>query len=356
MNNIELKINLKKENFLLNVNLVLPGEGITAIFGESGSGKTSILRCISGLEKNDNCKISVNKVIWQNEKIWVPTHKREIGYVTQESSLFPHLSIENNLKFVLKRINGNDQNFLNYLLDLLGIRGLLKRFPESLSGGEKQRIAIARALVSKPKLILMDEPLASLDIKRKKEIYPLLDRLNNELKIPILFVTHSIDEVIRLANHIVIINDGKLVSNGSFTDSYTQENFFQKYGQIQETILDVKIGEIDQRWNLTRYDFSGGSLWGSKSEIVIKKKIRLKIHAKDISIVKEQPKKTTIQNILQGKIKSILNDDEKGFALVKILIGKNIFLARVTSKSLFEINLKIDDEVWIQIKSVAIED
>ncbi len=211
--------------FRLDIDLQLPASGITVLFGHSGSGKTTLLRCIAGLERATHGFLQINGDIWQDSErgVFLPTHKRALGYVFQEANLFQHLTVAENLQFGLKRIaKAPTEVNLNNILDLLGISHLLKRMPEHLSGGERQRVAIARALVLNPAVLLMDEPLASLDFKRKQEILPFLSRLHQELHIPVLYVTHSQQEVAQLADHLVILAEGKVLAEGPLSDTLSR--------------------------------------------------------------------------------------------------------------------------------------
>ena len=200
MAGIDARFRLDWPGFSLNVDLTLPGRGVTALFGHSGSGKTTLLRCIAGLERAPQGRLAVDGEVWQDAGCWLPPHKRPIGYVFQEASLFAHLTVLGNLRYGLKHISGAQRVSLDHAIELLGIAHLLDRKPDLLSGGERQRVGIARALAVSPRLLLMDEPLAALDLKRKQEILPYLERLHDELSIPVLYVSHSTDEVARLAD------------------------------------------------------------------------------------------------------------------------------------------------------------
>ncbi|MDP1536360.1 MAG: molybdenum ABC transporter ATP-binding protein [Burkholderiales bacterium] len=221
--------------FTLDVDLELPSRGVTALFGHSGSGKTTLLRCIAGLERTANGYLAIDGTLWQDGASFLPTHRRPIGYVFQEASLFPHLSVRGNLEYGAKRAQslpareggagGGRANLcrpasadFSHIVELLGIGTLLDRKPERLSGGERQRVAIARALLTAPRLLLMDEPLAALDLARKNEILPYLERLHDELEIPVLYVSHAPDEVARLADHLVVMDGGRAVAQGPLAD------------------------------------------------------------------------------------------------------------------------------------------
>ncbi len=222
MAGIEARFHLDWPGFCLDVDPDLPGRGITALFGHSGSGKTMLLRCIAGLERVRNGRLVVADEVWQDTGRWLPTHKRPIGYVFQEASLFPHLTALGNLRYGLRRMVDARWVNLDQVIELLGIGHLLDRKPDRLSGGERQRVAIARALAVSPRLSLMDEPLAALDMKRKQEILPYLERLHDELNIPVLYVSHSPDEVARLADHLVVMEGGKAKAGGPLAEMLTR--------------------------------------------------------------------------------------------------------------------------------------
>ncbi len=214
---IHARLQLDHGAFSLDLDVQLPGRGVTALYGPSGSGKTTCLRCIAGLERPARGFIEVNGQVWQNSEhaVFVPPHKRSVGYVFQEASLFAHLSVRANLAFGLKRIAPAQRRVdMQQATELLGIGHLLDRQPHNLSGGERQRVGIARALLTSPQLLLMDEPLAALDSRRKNEILPYLQRLHDELDIPVLYVSHSQDEVARLADHIVLLDGGRALASG----------------------------------------------------------------------------------------------------------------------------------------------
>jgi molybdate transport system ATP-binding protein len=216
---IHARFDLDYSEFRLAVDLVLPGSGVTVLFGHSGSGKTTLLRCIAGLQQAAKGFLQINGEVWHDSErgVFLPTHKRSLGYVFQEANLFPHLSVKGNLQFGLKR-TGQTGADLTHILELLGIVHLLDRMPDRLSGGERQRVAIARALALNPKVLLMDEPLAALDFKRKQEILPFLERLHRELHIPLLYVTHSQQEVAQLADQLVILDEGRVLASGPLSE------------------------------------------------------------------------------------------------------------------------------------------
>lgn len=350
---LQLKFELKRTDFALNVDLQLPGRGVTTLFGPSGCGKTTLLRCIAGLERASG-SLMVNEQVWQDATHFIPTHQRAIGYVFQEASLFPHLSVRGNLQYGMKRARGNANLAIDPVIDLLGIGALLDRKPDGLSGGERQRVAIARALAVDPKLLLMDEPLAALDLKRKQEILPYLDRLQATLEIPILYVTHSPDEVVRLAHHLVVMDAGSVVASGDLADTLSQLDLPVKLGQEAGVVIESVVGSIDSQWHLTRMDFDGGSVWIRDPGLALGAKARVRILASDVSLAREQPGKSSIQNVLQGQIDGMRDDEHPGLVLVRVRVGHTALLARVTKRAVSELALEVGDSVWTQVKSVAL--
>jgi molybdate transport system ATP-binding protein len=350
---LRLKFTLTRADFALNVDLQLPGRGVTALFGPSGCGKTTLLRCIAGLERASG-SLMVNEHLWQDATHFTPTHQRAIGYVFQEASLFPHLSVRGNLQYGRKRASRNGNVAIDPIIDLLGIRALLDRKPEGLSGGERQRVAIARALAVDPQLLLMDEPLAALDLKRKQEILPYLDRLQATLEIPILYVTHSPDEVVRLAHHLVVMDAGSVVASGELADTLSQLDLPVKLGQEAGVVIDSVVGSIESQWHLTRMDFDGGSVWIRDPGLALGAKARVRILASDVSLAREQPGKSSIQNVLQGQIDAMRDDEHPGLVLVRVKVGDTALLARVTKRAVSELALTPGDTVWTQVKSVAL--
>ena len=360
---IHLQINIARSAFELKLELQLPAQGITAIFGPSGSGKTTLLRVVAGLEKNPQGLIQIGENIWQDTKqgIYVPTWQRPLGYVFQESSLLPHLSVAENLNFGLKRVlkSANSaptaaNKALQASIELLGIGGLLQRMPDELSGGERQRVAIARAIAMQPKLLLMDEPLASLDAARRQEIFPWLARLRDELKIPMLYVTHSAEEVTRLADHLLVLDRGQVKAQGPVNQVLTQVVNPVVVGEDAGALIAGHIGAVDAQWHLSRVDFDGGSVWMRDEGLTVGKAVRIRILARDVSLATSEPQNTSIQNQLRGSIQSITSDPHPSQVMVVLKCGAEEVLARVTNRAVNELALQVGMPVWAQVKSVAL--
>ena len=360
---IYLQINIARSAFELKLELQLPGQGITAIFGPSGSGKTTLLRAVAGLEKNPQGRIQIAANIWQDTKqgIHLPTWQRPLGYVFQESSLLPHLSVAENLNFGLKRAlkSANSaqteaNKALQASIELLGIGSLLKRMPDELSGGERQRVAIARAIAMQPQLLLMDEPLASLDAARRQEIFPWLARLRDELKMPMLYVTHSAEEVTRLADHLVVLDQGHVKAQGSVSAVLTQVVNPVVVGEDAGALIAGCIGAVDAQWHLSRVDFDGGCIWMRDAGLPVGKAVRIRILARDVSLATAEPQNTSIQNQLRGSIQSITPDAHPSQVTVVLKCGAEEVLARVTKRAVNELALQVGMPVWAQVKSVAL--
>ena len=360
---IQLQINIGRSAFQLSLDIQLPGQGITAIFGPSGSGKTTFLRAVAGLEKNPKGRIQIGTNIWQDTKqgIYLPTWQRPLGYVFQESSLLPHLSVTENLNFGLKRAlksassaQTEANKALQASVELLGIGSLLQRMPNELSGGERQRVAIARAIAMQPQLLLMDEPLASLDATRRQEIFPWLARLRDELKIPMLYVTHSAEEVTRLADHLVVLEQGRVKAQGSVSAVLTQVVNPVVVGGDAGALIAGCIGAVDAQWHLSRVDFDGGCIWMRDAGLPVGKAVRIRILARDVSLATAEPQNTSIQNQLRGSIQSITPDAHPSQVMVVLKCGAEEVLARVTKRAVNELALQVGMPVWAQVKSVAL--
>ncbi|MBT9539459.1 molybdenum ABC transporter ATP-binding protein [Thiobacillus sp.] len=355
MNAIQARFKLDYAGFSLDVDLQLPGRGVTALFGHSGSGKTTLLRAIAGLEKVPGGFLEVNGTVWQDATTFLPVHKRPLGYVFQEASLFPHLSIRRNLEYGMRRVSaGSRQVSLDQAVALLGIDPLLDRMPDKLSGGEKQRVAIARALATSPRILLMDEPLAALDLKRKNEILPFLERLHDELDIPVLYVSHAPDEVARLADHLVVMEQGRALASGPLGETLARLDLPIRLGEDAGVVLEGTIAELDAEWHLARVDFAGGSLWVRDSGVPLGQHVRVRILARDISIARVAQSDSSILNVLPTTIEQLTDDTHPALALVRLNAGGVPLVARITRRSAARLALCPGLNVWAQIKAVAL--
>jgi molybdate transport system ATP-binding protein len=355
---IEARLSLPRRGFTLDVTLALPARGVTALFGPSGCGKTTLLRALAGLEHAQG-RIVLSGDVWQDDAAgrFVATHQRAIGYVIQEAALFPHLDVQRNLVYGLKRIALGERRIpLEQVVGLLGIGHLLARRPDTLSGGERQRVAIARALATSPKLLLMDEPLAALDAKRKAEVLPYLDRLHAELGIPMIYVSHSIDEVARLADHLVIMEAGRVLADGPLPDMLARLDLPVAFGDAAGVVLDAVVGERDPQWQLARLDVDGEAcrLWSRDAGLPVGRRVRLRVLARDVSLTRTPQAGTSIGNQLRGTIEAIADDEHPALALVRVRVGTAPVVARLTRRSAHSLDLAVGMPVWAQVKTVAL--
>jgi molybdate transport system ATP-binding protein len=355
MNDIKAKFRIDWPDFTLDVDLELPGRGVTALFGHSGSGKTTLLRCIAGLQRADQGVLKFKGEVWQDEKKCLPTHQRQLGYVFQEASLFPHLSARKNIEFGMKRTAAPlDTAKLNHVIELLGIAQLLERKPEQLSGGERQRVGIARALAVNPRILLMDEPLAALDLKRKQEIMPYLERLRDELEIPVLYVSHSPEEVARLADHLVALEGGRVVASGPLNEILTRLDSPLAHFDDAGAVIEAAVAQQDEKYHLTRLDFAGGQLWVGRVEQPFGTRVRARVLARDVSIATQPPQGSSINNILNARIEELI-DEGPDKVIVRMKVGEtHILLSRITRRSRDHLGLIAGMYVCAQVKSVAL--
>nr|WP_183410114.1 molybdenum ABC transporter ATP-binding protein [Litorivivens lipolytica] len=341
--------------FNLDVDLTLPDRGITAIYGASGSGKTTLLRCIAGLQRAQSGFLSLNGLVWQDAQRFVPTHQRALGYVFQEASLFSHLDVQGNLDFARRRSRNRDQDYLKNVVAMMGIEPLLKRSTAALSGGERQRVAIARALLSQPKLLLLDEPLAALDTSRREEILPYLERLHEEFEAPVLYVSHSLDEITRLADQLVVVENGRVEANEALSIALTRTELSISQHDDAGVILEARVVERDDQWHLIRAAFTGDSLWVRDNGDSLDTALRIRVLARDVSLALEEPGASSIVNRLKAEVEAIDETADSAMALVTLkLAGENRLLARLTRRSVHSLELCVGRPVWAQVKSVAV--
>ncbi len=351
---IGIRVEAEVGDFSLDVELQLPGQGVSALFGHSGSGKTLLLRCIAGLHPT-RATVCINGSMWQDAARFMPVHQRPLAYVFQEASLFPHLSVQRNLEYGYRRLTAQQRRIsFEQAVAWLGLERLLARMPDKLSGGERQRVAIARALLTSPQLLLMDEPLSALDQRSKQEILPYLELLNRSLSIPVLYVTHAADEVARLADHLVVLEQGRALASGPLTETLARLDLPIRQEEDAGVVILAHIAERDSRWHLARATFAGGNLWVKDSGLPVDQQVRLRVLARDISLAKTRHEDQSTLNLLAAQITDIVNSDHPAVVLVRVLIGTTPLLARLTARSVETLELVAGDSVWVQIKSVAV--
>jgi molybdate transport system ATP-binding protein len=308
---------------------------------------------MAGLEKGDTGFLKVGDSIWQSEHNFVPTHKRQIGYVFQDAALFDHLNVESNLNYVIKRKTGLTEDFIDSIYTLLDIKPLINRSTVQLSGGEKQRVAIARALLTNPKILLLDEPLSALDLKRKNEILPYLDSLHSQLEIPILYVTHSQDETSRLADHLMLIEDGKIIGNGPINEMLTRFDLPLSHSGDAISIFDARVMSRDTDFNLMHLKFKGGQFIVPDNKLPIESLVRIRVAARDVSITKKKQTDTSILNIFPAVVEEMVPEGDAQ-VMVRLTLNGVTLLACLTRKSATSLKLDQGLSVFIQVKSVAI--
>jgi molybdate transport system ATP-binding protein len=352
---LALRVALARAEFALDVTCDIPSQGITGLFGRSGSGKTTLLRCIAGLERTARALIDFNGEIWQDGDTFVPTHRRAVGVVFQESSLFPHLDVRGNLEFGLKRVPPGQRRLgFDEAVALLDLSALLKHRAPRLSGGERQRVAIARALLASPRLLLMDEPLSNLDQSSKVEILPHLERLRDSSAIPIIYVSHALGEVMRLADHLVLLESGRVRAAGPLQQLLARSDL--RLGQLEDSgcVFDAMVEEHDPAYHLTYVRIGAGRVAISLKQVPIGQRVRVRIDARDVSLALKPPELTSIINILPAKVMTLSNDGDPAQTLVLLEAGSEPLLARITRRSASQLGIAPGMLLYAQVKSVAL--
>jgi molybdate transport system ATP-binding protein len=343
-------------DFTLDAQFTLPSRGVTALFGQSGCGKTTLLRCMAGLTRLRDGYLRVGDETWQDGRQMLPPHKRAVGYVFQEASLFAHLSVRSNLDFARKRARDGGQGpQFDDVVSLLGLRPLLERSPADLSGGERQRVAIGRALLSAPRILLMDEPLSGLDRISKDEIIPYLERLHDQLDIPILLISHDTDEVERLADHLLLMEDGQIQSAGPLLDMLADPTLFIAKSRKTASVLEATVTSFDDKDQLTTLDIAGLPLWVPGFVGASGQKRRVRIAATDVSLARDKPSRTTILNVLPACIVDIHPLDS---GRVNVVLGLDNpdgprVIARISLRSFNSFGFETGQRVYAQVKGVS---
>lgn len=332
-------------------------EGVVALFGQSGAGKTTLINSIAGLVRPGKGRITFDdEVLFDAEQgINVPARKRRFGYVFQEGRLFPHLTVRQNLTY--SRIFGAEMTSdgFEHIIELLGLRDLLHRRPAQLSGGERQRVAIGRALLARPRMLLLDEPLASLDARRRDEIMRYLELLRDEVRIPIIYVSHSVEEVVRLAATVVLLASGTVAAVGSVEDVMGRPDLRPAAGVFEGgTIIDARVTSQDMQYDLATLTFDGGTLTVTNLDALIGEPVRVRIRARDVSIALDLPTRISIQNVLHGKI-SAVSPPRGGIVDVSISVGGTVIRSRVTQRAVEQLRLATGLNVYAMIKAVSLD-
>lgn len=353
---LTIDINKQLGGLTLKVNAQIPMQGICAVFGRSGAGKTSLVNILGGLSKPDSGVITLGEqhLYHQDERINLPPERRRIGYVFQEARLFPHYSVRGNLNY------GNrdkDQDHFDKIVTLLGLEALLNRYPATLSGGEKQRVAIGRALLTRPQMLLMDEPLASLDLPRKRELIPYLLQLAKTLDLPIIYVSHSLDEILQLADNMLVLDKGQVVACGPLQqiwDSTEMRPWLPT--KEQSSLLSATVSQLHTKYRMTGLTLANGTeLWINGLQLAVGNNIRVRIHANHVSVCTQRPEGSSIRNILPVTIADIIFSESahKDNVQVKLLLGDDHLWANITRWACDELGLSVGQSVFAQIKGVS---
>jgi molybdate transport system ATP-binding protein len=358
---IAATLRLPRGAFTLDVALDLPARGTSALFGPSGCGKTTLLRCLAGLERAPRGRVVVDGEVWQDEAagVFVPVHRRAVGVVFQEASLFEHLDVRGNVEFGWKRLAPARRRVsIEQAVEWTGIGALMSRPTTRLSGGERQRVAIARALAVSPRLLLMDEPLAALDAARKAEILPAIERLGALSGIAVVYVSHAIAEVARLADHVVLMDAGRAVAAGPVGELLSRLDLPLPPGEDAGVVLLGEVGALDAPWQLARLDVPGASFWTRDPALPVGHPIRLRVLARDVSLSLAEQPGSSIANQLPAVVEAIADDAHPSQVLVRLRTqgGASALLARVTRRSAHALALAPGLAVWAMVKSVALLD
>lgn len=354
---IDLDIRRRQGDFTVDMAFSADGAGVTALFGRSGSGKTSVINMVAGLARPDAGRIAVAEgVLFDSAKgIDVPPDRRRVGYVFQEARLFPHLTVRANLTYGMRRAaRGERYVGFDQAVAVLGIDHLLERRPASLSGGEKQRVAIGRALLASPRVLLMDEPLASLDSSRKGEVLPFIARLPREFGIPILYVTHSMDEILRLADTLVLVDGGRAAAVGSLEDVTSRIDLRPLTGRYAAgAVVRAVVAGQDESYGLTLLSFAGGMLKMGRVDLPPGTPVRLRVHARDIALATQPPANVSIQNVFPAIIRALR---PTGGHLVDVSLdaGGAALWAQITALSCDDLGLVAGRSVHVMIKALSI--
>jgi molybdate transport system ATP-binding protein len=350
---LRVDIRVDHGDFTLEIAQEFALSGVTGLFGQSGSGKSTLLRVIAGLETRAVGRVMMGSEVWQDERNRLPPERRGVGYVFQDTRLFPHLTVQGNLDYALRRARGLGGPEMAEIVAALDLGGLLLRRPAALSGGEKQRVAVGRALLTAPKILLMDEPLAALDEARKAEILPYLERLRDQSRVPILYVSHSVGEVARLAQNMVVLRAGRVLRAGSAADVLSDPDAVPMVGQREAgAVVEARIIAHHED-GLTELAVSAGTLWLPHIDAAPGDVLRLRIPAQDVILAREHPEGLSALNILPVTISEVRVGEGPG-AVVQLQAGTDRLLARLTRRSVTALDLRPGVPAFAVLKSVAL--
>lgn len=353
---LDARLSWQRGDLVLDIGITLPARGITALFGPSGAGKTSCLRAIAGLERGSQGRVCLAGEVWQDsaQGIFVPPHRRRCGYVFQEASLFTHRTVAGNLDYGYRRAGQPAHLDREGLVDQFGVRSLLDRRVDTLSGGERQRVAIVRALLSDPALLLFDEPLSALDATARADLLGCLENLHASLAVPMIYVSHAIDEVARLADHLVLLDAGRVVAQGPLQATLARLDLPASLSDAVGAVLEGIVVGHDLQDQLTELAFAGGTLFVPRREDAVGKVLRCRISARDVVISRDRQHGSSALNQIRARIMAMADAEHPSQCLVKLDAGGSTLLARITHRSRRALELAPGSEVWAQIKTVAL--
>jgi molybdate transport system ATP-binding protein len=332
--------------------------GVTALFGRSGAGKTTLVNAIAGLLRPRGGRIELNgETLFDAARgIHVPASRRRFGYVFQEGRLFPHLTVRQNLVYArIFHRGGTAPGGFDHVVELLGLRDLLQRRPGALSGGERQRVALGRALLARPRALLLDEPLASLDAQRKEEVLRYIELLRDEIRIPVVYVSHAVEEVVRLADTVVLMSAGRVVAAGGVEEVMGRPDLRAGAGAFEGgAVIDATVIAQDMQWDLATLRFEGGTLAVTNLDALIGEPVRVRVRARDVSIALEAPDHISVQNILPGTVREI-SPARSGIVDVSIAVGATLLRSRITARAASQLALRRGLGVYALIKAVALD-
>ncbi len=354
---LALSIRKMRGSFRLDAAITLQKPGVIALFGPSGCGKSTLIHCLTGLETPDEGRIELNGETFFDSQLGIdmPAERRGVGCVFQDSRLFPHFTVRGNLTFGAARTQRPAYIAFDDMVELLDLRALLERRPNRLSGGEKQRVAIGRALLSQPRLLLLDEPLASLDHARRGEVLPYLETLRDRLAIPIVYVSHQFDEVLRLATDLVLMRDGSILAQGELSELSLSPALRSMIGMdLVGAVVNAHLLGVDPDTDIARLSVGQGELKVAHKGLAAHGALRVQLLARDIIVATAQPAQLSVRNCLAGRISKI-GSEQPGSDLISIDIGGETILARITAAATQDLQLHIGMRVWALIKSVSIQ-
>ena len=353
---LEAKLAWRRGALAFDVELSLPRQGITALFGPSGAGKTSCLRAVAGLERDAVGRVSFGQTVWQDSahRVFMPPHRRRVGYVFQEPSLFTHHPVAGNLDFGYRRAGRPAHLDREGLIERFGLRALLDRRVGTLSGGERQRVSVVRVLLSDPALLLFDEPLSALDGTARTDLLGCLESLHGTLQVPMVYVSHNVDEVARLADHLVLMEAGHVVAQGSLQDTLTRLDLPPALGEAVGAVIEGQVVDYDAHDQLIALEFAGGRLWLPYRHEAVGQRLRCRIGARDVVLSRTQHAETSALNQLPCRVVAVADADHPSQVLVQLDLGGSTLLARVTRRSWHALELSPGSLAWAQVKAVAL--